>query len=109
MLHLGDSLVKTSDISQMLAQKPTPKAPAIGRFHDVLKEFGKRRRNSLYAMIVWVVQDRIIQVKYALLLWARNGIVGRSVGFPGSIGPRACWNDRRRFRLFWNQSRHSRS
>ena len=89
MLHLGDSLVKTSDLSQMLAQKPTPKAPAIGRFHDVLKEFGKRRRNSLYAMIVWVVQDRIIQVKYALLLWALNGIVGRSVGFPGSIRPRA--------------------
>jgi len=62
MLHLGDSLVKSSDISQMLAQKPTPKAPAIGCFHDVLKEFGKRRRNSLYAIIVWVVQDRIIEI-----------------------------------------------
>src|SRR5882762_6618436 len=65
----------------MFPQKPGPETPAVGRLHNLPKEFGKCSCNSLYGFIVWVVQDRVIevtdQVKYALLLRARNRIVGR--------------------------------
>src|SRR5436853_246483 len=65
----------------MFPQKPALETPAVGRLQNLPKEFAKCSCNSLYGFIVWVVQNRVIevtdQVEDALLLRARNRVVGR--------------------------------
>src|SRR5437588_12246787 len=65
----------------MFPQKPALETPAVGRLQNLPKEFTKSSCNSLYGFIVWVVQNRVIEVTDqaadALLLRARNRVVGR--------------------------------
>src|SRR5258708_27247388 len=65
----------------MFPQEQAFETPSVDGLHDAPKKFGKRRHDLLYAFVVWVVQDSVIevthQVEQALLLRAWNRVVGR--------------------------------
>jgi hypothetical protein len=58
----------------MFAQEPSFEAPPVDGLHYPVQQFGKRHNNPLHVLVVWIVQDGVIevthQVEQALLLGA---------------------------------------
>ena len=58
----------------MLAKEPAFEAPPVDGLHNPVQQFGKCRNYPLYVLVVWIIQDGVIevtrQVEQALLLGA---------------------------------------
>src|ERR1700680_4033083 len=65
----------------MFPQEQAFETPSVDRLHDSPKKLGKRRSDLLYAFVIGVVQDGVIevahQVEHALLLRAWKRVIGR--------------------------------
>src|SRR5438034_5985781 len=79
----------------MFTQEQAFETPPIDSLDDPPKKLGKGRHNLLHAVVVWVVQDGVIevthQVKQALLLGAWHRVVGSvEIGDQNTVEASQC-------------------
>src|ERR1035441_6728502 len=84
--------VKAGHVNQMFPQEQPFETPLVDSLDDPPKKLGEGRHNLLYALVVWVVQDGVIevthQVKQTLLLGAWHRVVGSvEIGDQNTLEP----------------------